>query len=125
MHAQAEARRRSRINERLEALRQLVPHTERANTANFLEELVAYVQRMQVGGGGRRRGRARDAGSRHMGRGRPGGARTWVGGGSGAHMGGGGGAGSSAPPMCCPCPWRAACTSRPPASDRGTPMSLR
>lgn len=33
---------------RLEALRQLVPHTERANTANFLEELVAYVQRMQA-----------------------------------------------------------------------------
>lgn len=44
---QAEARRRSRINERLEALRQIVPHTERANTANFLEELVAYVQRLQ------------------------------------------------------------------------------
>ncbi|KAL4448569.1 hypothetical protein ABPG75_005788 [Micractinium tetrahymenae] len=46
-HQQAEARRRSRINERLEALRQLVPHTERANTANFLEEVVAYVQRLQ------------------------------------------------------------------------------
>ncbi|KAI7845079.1 hypothetical protein COHA_001444 [Chlorella ohadii] len=46
-HQQAEARRRSRINERLEALRQLVPHTERANTANFLEEVVLYVQRLQ------------------------------------------------------------------------------
>ncbi|PSC73314.1 transcription factor BIM2-like isoform X2 [Micractinium conductrix] len=46
-HQQAEARRRSRINERLEALRQLVPHTERANTAQFLEELVLYVQGMQ------------------------------------------------------------------------------
>jgi hypothetical protein len=46
--AQAEARRRLRINERLEALRQLVPHTERANTANFLEEVVQYVQRLQV-----------------------------------------------------------------------------
>jgi len=45
---QAEARRRSRINERLEALRQLVPHTERANTANFLEEVVGYVQRLQA-----------------------------------------------------------------------------
>lgn len=33
---------------RLEALRQLVPHTERANTANFLEEVVGYVQRLQV-----------------------------------------------------------------------------
>ncbi len=33
---------------RLEALRQLVPHTERANTANFLEEVVLYVQRLQV-----------------------------------------------------------------------------
>ncbi|EFN56128.1 hypothetical protein CHLNCDRAFT_144757 [Chlorella variabilis] len=47
MHVQAEARRRSRINERLEALRLLVPHTERANTANFLEEVVQYVQRLQ------------------------------------------------------------------------------
>jgi hypothetical protein len=33
---------------RLEALRQLVPHTERANTANFLEEVVVYVQGLQV-----------------------------------------------------------------------------
>ncbi|KAI3426177.1 hypothetical protein D9Q98_008554 [Chlorella vulgaris] len=46
-HQQAKARRRSRINERLEALRQLVPHTERANTANFLEEVVVYVQGLQ------------------------------------------------------------------------------
>lgn len=35
---------------RLEALRALVPHTDRANTANFLEEVVHYVQRMQVSG---------------------------------------------------------------------------
>ena len=45
---QAEARRRSRINERLEALRRLVPHTRRANTANFLEECAAYVHNMHV-----------------------------------------------------------------------------
>lgn len=44
---QAEARRRSRINERLDALRKIVPHTERANTAAFLEDVVRYVQRLQ------------------------------------------------------------------------------
>jgi Helix-loop-helix DNA-binding domain len=44
---QAEARRRSRINERLDALRKLVPHTERANTAAFLEDVVRYIQRVQ------------------------------------------------------------------------------
>lgn len=46
-HQLAEARRRSRINERLEALRKLVPHTEGCNTAVFLEEVVHYVQRLQ------------------------------------------------------------------------------
>lgn len=46
-HQQAEARRRSRINERLDALRKIVPHTERANTAAFLEDVVRYVQRLQ------------------------------------------------------------------------------
>jgi hypothetical protein len=46
-HQQAEARRRSRINERLDALRKLVPHTERANTASFLEDVVVYVQQLQ------------------------------------------------------------------------------
>jgi hypothetical protein len=46
-HQQAEARRRSRINERLDALRRIVPHTERANTASFLEDVVRYVQRLQ------------------------------------------------------------------------------
>ncbi|GAB4817113.1 hypothetical protein N2152v2_004159 [Parachlorella kessleri] len=46
-HQQAEARRRSRINERLEALRRVVPHSERANTANFLEEVLAYVEHLQ------------------------------------------------------------------------------
>ncbi|KAK2075590.1 hypothetical protein QBZ16_001698 [Prototheca wickerhamii] len=35
-HQQAEARRRMRINERLESLREIVPHTDRANTATFL-----------------------------------------------------------------------------------------
>lgn len=44
---QAEARRRSRINERLDALRRIVPHTERANTAVFLEDVVRYVQTLQ------------------------------------------------------------------------------
>jgi hypothetical protein len=43
----AEARRRSRINERLDALRRLVPHNERSNTAKFLEEAVDYVQELQ------------------------------------------------------------------------------
>ena len=46
-HQQAEARRRSRINERLDALRRIVPHSERANTALFLEDVVRYVQRLQ------------------------------------------------------------------------------
>eukprot|EP00887_Chlorella_sp_A99_P004309 scaffold15.g4309.t1 len=46
-HQQAEARRRSRINERLEALRSIVPHSERANTATFLEEVVTHVQHLQ------------------------------------------------------------------------------
>ena len=46
-HQQAEARRRLRINERLDALRRIVPHTERANTTAFLEEVVRYVQTLQ------------------------------------------------------------------------------
>eukprot|EP00775_Hariotina_reticulata_P012183 gene12183-12320_t len=37
-HQAAEQRRRTRINERLDLLRKLVPHAERANTASFLEE---------------------------------------------------------------------------------------
>ena len=48
LHRQAEARRRSRINERLEALRTVVPHSDRANTVTFLEEAVGYVQRLQT-----------------------------------------------------------------------------
>lgn len=36
-----------RINERLESLREIVPHTERANTATFLEEVFTYVQSLQ------------------------------------------------------------------------------
>ncbi|KFM27598.1 Transcription factor BIM2 [Auxenochlorella protothecoides] len=46
-HQQAEARRRSRINDRLEALREVVPHSERANTATFLEDVLKYVRAMQ------------------------------------------------------------------------------
>jgi hypothetical protein len=46
-HQQAEARRRSRINERLDALRRIVPHTERANTAAFLEDVIAHVGALQ------------------------------------------------------------------------------
>ncbi|MEW5298819.1 MAG: hypothetical protein WDW36_001901 [Sanguina aurantia] len=42
-HQAAEQRRRTRINERLELLRKIVPHTERANTASFLEEVIKYI----------------------------------------------------------------------------------
>lgn len=46
-HQAAEQRRRTRINERLELLRQLVPHAERANTACFLEEVIKYVDSLK------------------------------------------------------------------------------
>ncbi|GAX78549.1 hypothetical protein CEUSTIGMA_g5989.t1 [Chlamydomonas eustigma] len=42
-HQAAEQRRRNRINERLEVLRKMVPHSERANTAAFLDELIGYI----------------------------------------------------------------------------------
>ncbi|KAF8063074.1 CRNKL1 [Scenedesmus sp. PABB004] len=47
-HQQAEARRRTRINERLELLRKLVPHAERANTACFLEEVIKYIEQLKA-----------------------------------------------------------------------------
>lgn len=42
-HMAAEQRRRARINERLEALREIVPHSARANTAAFLTEVYDYI----------------------------------------------------------------------------------
>eukprot|EP00270_Netrium_digitus_P008209 TRINITY_DN2435_c0_g1_i7.p1 TRINITY_DN2435_c0_g1~~TRINITY_DN2435_c0_g1_i7.p1 ORF type:complete len:449 (+),score=59.46 TRINITY_DN2435_c0_g1_i7:89-1435(+) len=42
-HMAAEQRRRARINERLESLRTLVPHSERSNTAAFLSEVFDYI----------------------------------------------------------------------------------
>jgi len=42
-HQAAEQRRRARINERLDALRKLVPHDARSNTASFLEEVIRYI----------------------------------------------------------------------------------
>eukprot|EP00243_Klebsormidium_subtile_P004769 TRINITY_DN18920_c0_g1_i1.p1 TRINITY_DN18920_c0_g1~~TRINITY_DN18920_c0_g1_i1.p1 ORF type:complete len:384 (+),score=85.98 TRINITY_DN18920_c0_g1_i1:235-1386(+) len=55
-HMAAEQRRRARINERLEALRSLVPHSARANTAAFLEEVYDYISALhkqleRLGGG--------------------------------------------------------------------------
>lgn len=47
-HQAAEQRRRTRINERLERLRKIVPHAERANTATFLEEVVKYIEKLQA-----------------------------------------------------------------------------
>eukprot|EP00191_Tetraselmis_sp_GSL018_P004757 CAMPEP_0177603902 /NCGR_PEP_ID=MMETSP0419_2-20121207/15795_1 /TAXON_ID=582737 /ORGANISM="Tetraselmis sp., Strain GSL018" /LENGTH=219 /DNA_ID=CAMNT_0019097775 /DNA_START=209 /DNA_END=868 /DNA_ORIENTATION=+ len=46
-HQAAEQRRRTRINERLERLRKIVPHAERANTAAFLEEVINYITSLQ------------------------------------------------------------------------------
>ncbi|KAK9822563.1 hypothetical protein WJX74_004772 [Apatococcus lobatus] len=46
-HQAAEQRRRTRINERLDRLRSVVPHAERANTASFLEEVIKYIQDLQ------------------------------------------------------------------------------
>ncbi|GLC43663.1 hypothetical protein PLESTB_000406000 [Pleodorina starrii] len=46
-HQAAEQRRRTRINERLELLRKLVPHAERANTACFLEEVIKYIEALK------------------------------------------------------------------------------
>lgn len=43
----AEQRRRSRINERFERLRQIVPHCERANMASFLDVVIDYIQDLQ------------------------------------------------------------------------------
>ncbi|KAG2422721.1 hypothetical protein HXX76_015808 [Chlamydomonas incerta] len=47
-HQAAEQRRRTRINERLELLRKLVPHAERANTAVFLEEVIKYIEALKA-----------------------------------------------------------------------------
>ncbi|KAG2447488.1 hypothetical protein HYH02_007415 [Chlamydomonas schloesseri] len=47
-HQAAEQRRRTRINERLELLRKLVPHAERANTACFLEEVIKYIEALKA-----------------------------------------------------------------------------
>lgn len=47
-HQAAEQRRRNRINERLDKLRTLVPHAERANTASFLEEVIHYIEELQA-----------------------------------------------------------------------------
>ena len=44
----AEQRRRSRINERFERLRQIVPHCERANMASFLDVVIDYIQDLQM-----------------------------------------------------------------------------
>lgn len=44
----AEQRRRSRINERFERLRQIVPHCERANMASFLDVVIDYIQDLQT-----------------------------------------------------------------------------
>jgi len=46
-HQAAEQRRRTRINERLDRLRKIVPHAERANTAAFLEEVINYIVSLQ------------------------------------------------------------------------------
>eukprot|EP00192_Tetraselmis_astigmatica_P020515 CAMPEP_0117665248 /NCGR_PEP_ID=MMETSP0804-20121206/9704_1 /TAXON_ID=1074897 /ORGANISM="Tetraselmis astigmatica, Strain CCMP880" /LENGTH=207 /DNA_ID=CAMNT_0005472639 /DNA_START=253 /DNA_END=876 /DNA_ORIENTATION=+ len=46
-HQAAEQRRRTRINERLDRLRTIVPHADRANTAAFLEEVINYIQSLQ------------------------------------------------------------------------------
>ncbi|GAX78548.1 hypothetical protein CEUSTIGMA_g5988.t1 [Chlamydomonas eustigma] len=47
-HQAAEQRRRTRINERLDMLRKMVPHTERSNTAVFLEELINYINLLKM-----------------------------------------------------------------------------
>lgn len=46
-HQAAEQRRRTRINDRLELLRKMVPHAERANTACFLEEVIRYIDSLK------------------------------------------------------------------------------
>eukprot|EP00245_Coleochaete_scutata_P015703 TRINITY_DN7118_c0_g1_i1.p1 TRINITY_DN7118_c0_g1~~TRINITY_DN7118_c0_g1_i1.p1 ORF type:complete len:381 (-),score=54.41 TRINITY_DN7118_c0_g1_i1:842-1984(-) len=67
-HMAAEQRRRARINERLEALRTLVPHSARANTASFLMEVFEYItalhkQLERLSGGIDLNVTARDAGA--------------------------------------------------------------
>ena len=46
-HKYAEQRRRNRINERLDSLRLLVPHTEGSNIAGFLDQVIEYVTKLQ------------------------------------------------------------------------------
>jgi hypothetical protein len=46
-HQAAEKRRRNRINDRLQALREVVPVATSANTGEFLQELLAYVTQLQ------------------------------------------------------------------------------
>lgn len=46
-HRHAEAKRRERINERLQSLRELVPHDTRSNTATFLEGVISYIHGLQ------------------------------------------------------------------------------
>mmetsp|Transcript_4206 Transcript_4206/g.10820 ORF Transcript_4206/g.10820 Transcript_4206/m.10820 type:complete len:278 (-) Transcript_4206:1311-2144(-) len=46
-HKYAEQRRRNRINERLDQLRTIVPHTEGTNIATFLDTVIEYVVKLQ------------------------------------------------------------------------------
>ncbi|GMH39729.1 hypothetical protein BSKO_07627 [Bryopsis sp. KO-2023] len=47
-HQAAEQRRRTRINERLERLRTIVPHAERTNTATFLEQVFTHIENLNA-----------------------------------------------------------------------------
>lgn len=47
-HSVTEQRRRSKINERFQILRDLIPHTDqKRDTASFLLEVIQYVQYLQ------------------------------------------------------------------------------
>jgi len=46
-HIEAEQRRRNKINECLAGLRDIIPHTEKSNTAMFLAETTEYVLKLQ------------------------------------------------------------------------------
>lgn len=47
-HSVTEQRRRSKINERFQTLRDLIPHTDqKRDTASFLSEVIQYVQYLQ------------------------------------------------------------------------------
>ncbi|ESW18289.1 hypothetical protein PHAVU_006G028500 [Phaseolus vulgaris] len=48
VHNQSERRRRDRINEKMKALQQLIPHSSKTDKASMLEEAIEYLKSLQL-----------------------------------------------------------------------------